>query len=431
MFRSHPLLTDLYELTMGEVYLREGLNDYAVFEMNIRHKKERNYYVSVGVLDLAKEITQFRFSEEDIEYLRSLNRFSEDFLNYLKNFKFRGDIWGIPDGRIFFANEPVVVIKASRIDGQILETLVLSTLAYQINSASKAARVYSVAKGKLLMEFGARRAAGMDAAVKTSKAAYIAGFDGTSNLLAGKIYGIPVFGTMAHSFVQTFPSEFEAFLTFAKVYPENAIFLVDTYDTVSGIEVAIEVMKFLMGNLKMVGIRIDSGDIVELSNYAKKRFEEEGLTSVKIVLSGDLDEWKIAEVVREGYADAFGVGTEIVLPSDRPSLGAIYKLVEDKEGFKHKFSKGKVVIGGSKQVYRLYRGDGKIEKDIIAHESVRYDGEPLLVPIVKEGELLLEHDVKEARERFLRDFSTLPDEYKDINITFNPPIEYSQELKIM
>jgi nicotinate phosphoribosyltransferase len=431
MFRSHPLLTDLYELTMGEVYLREGLNDYAVFEMNIRHKKERNYYVSVGVLELAKEITQLRFSEEDIEYLKSLNRFSEDFLNYLKNFKFRGDIWGIPDGRIFFANEPVVVIKANRIDGQILETLVLNTLAYQINSASKAARVYSVAKGKLLMEFGARRASGIDAAVKASKAAYIAGFDGTSNLLAGKIYGIPVFGTMAHSFVQTFPSEFEAFLTFAKVYPDNAIFLVDTYDTVAGIEVAIEVMKLLMGSLKMVGIRIDSGDIVELSNYAKKRFEEEGLNSVKIVLSGDLDEWKIAEVVREGYADAFGVGTEIVLPSDRPSLGAIYKLVEDKEGFKHKFSKGKVVIGGSKQVYRLYRGDGKIEKDIIAHESVRYDGEPLLVPIVKEGELVLEHDVKEARERFLRDFSTLPDEYKDINITFNPPIEYSQELKIM
>jgi nicotinate phosphoribosyltransferase len=431
MFRSHPLLTDLYELTMGEVYLREGLNDYAVFEMNVRHKKERNYYVSVGVLELAKEITQLRFSEEDIEYLRGLNRFSEDFLNYLRNFKFRGDIWGIPDGRIFFANEPVVVIKASRIDGQILETLVLNTLAYQINSASKAARVYSVAKGKILMEFGARRASGIDAAVKASKAAYIAGFDGTSNLLAGKIYGIPVFGTMAHSFVQTFPSEFEAFLTFAKVYPDNAIFLVDTYDTVSGIEVAIEVMKLLMGSLKMVGIRIDSGDIVELSNYAKKRFEEEGLNSVKIVLSGDLDEWKIAEVVREGYADAFGVGTEIVLPSDRTSLGAIYKLVEDKEGFKHKFSKGKVVIGGSKQVYRVYRGDGKIEKDIIAHESVHYDGEPLLVPIVKEGEVVLEHDVKEARERFLRDFSTLPDEYKDINITFNPPIEYSQELKIM
>jgi nicotinate phosphoribosyltransferase len=416
---------------MGEVYLREGMNDYAVFEMNIRHKKERNYYVSVGVLELAKEITHLRFSEEDIEYLRSLNRFSEDFLNYLKNFKFRGDIWGIPDGRIFFANEPVFVIKANRIDGQILETLVLNTLAYQINSASKAARVYSVAKGKLLMEFGARRASGIDAAVKASKAAYVAGFDGTSNLLAGKIYGIPVFGTMAHSFVQTFPSEFEAFLTFAKVYPDNAIFLVDTYDTVSGIEVAIEVMKLLMGSLKMVGIRIDSGDIVELSNYAKKRFEEEGLSSVKIVLSGDLDEWKIAEVVREGYADAFGVGTEIVLPSDRPSLGAIYKLVEDKEGFKHKFSKGKVVIGGSKQVYRLYRGDGKIEKDTIAHESVHYDGEPLLVPIVKEGELLIEHDVKEARERFLRDFSTLPDEYKDINITFNPPVEYSQELKIM
>jgi len=270
MFRSHPLLTDLYELTMGEVYLREGLNDYAVFEMNIRHKKERNYYVSVGVLELAKEITQLRFSEEDIEYLRSLNRFSEDFLNYLKNFKFRGDIWGIPDGRIFFANEPVVVIKANRIDGQILETLVLNTLAYQINSASKAARVYSVAKGKLLMEFGARRASGIDAAVKASKAAYIAGFDGTSNLLAGKIYGIPVFGTMAHSFVQTFPSEFEAFLTFAKVYPDNAIFLVDTYDTVSGIEVAIEVMKLLMGSLKMVGIRIDSGDMLS-SQITRRR----------------------------------------------------------------------------------------------------------------------------------------------------------------
>ena len=431
MFRSHLLLTDLYEFTMGEVYLREGLNDYAVFEMSIRHKKERNYYVSVGVLELAKEITQLRFSDEDIDYLRSLNRFSEEFLNYLKNFRFRGDIWGIPDGRIFFANEPVFVIKTNRIDGQILETLVLNSLAYQINSASKSARVYSVAKGRSLMEFGARRAAGMEAAVKISKAAYVAGFDGTSNLLAGKIYGIPVFGTMAHSFVQTFPSEFEAFLSFAKIYPDNAIFLVDTYDTIAGIETAIEVAKLLNGKLRMVGIRIDSGDLVEFSSYAKKRFEEEGMSSVKIVLSGDLDEWKIAEVVREGYADAFGVGTEIVLPSDRPSLGAIYKLVEDKEGFKHKFSKGKVVIGGSKQVYRFYRGDGKIEKDIIAHESVHYDGEPLLIPIVKAGELLLEQNINDARERFLRDFSTLPEEYKDINITFTPPVEYSQELKIL
>ncbi len=431
MFKSHPLLTDLYELTMGEIYLREGLNDHATFEMNIRHKKERNFYVSVGVFELAKTITQLGFSEEDIEYLRSLNKFSEDFLSYLKNFRFSGDIWGIPDGRIFFANEPVFIVKTNRIEGQILETLVLNTLAYQINSASKAARIYSVAKGKLLIEFGARRAAGMVAALNCSKAAYIAGFDGTSNLLAGKIYGIPVFGTMAHSFVQTFPSEFEAFLSFAKVYPENAVFLVDTYDTLSGIETAIEVAKLLREKLKLIGIRIDSGDIVELSKYAKKRFEEEGLNYVKIILSGDLDEWKIAEVMREGYADAFGVGTEIVLPSDRPSLGAIYKLVEDKEGFKHKFSKGKVVIGGSKQVYRFYRGDGKIDRDIIAHESVHYDGEPLLVHIVKNGELILEDNVKLARERFLKDFSALPDEYKDINITFNPPIEYSQELKIM
>lgn len=431
MFKLQALLTDLYELTMGEVYLRDGYNDFAVFEMNIRHKKERNYYVSAGVVELAKMITELRFSEDDIKYLSSLGKFSDDFLEYLRNFRFKGDIWGIPDGRIFFAGEPVLVVKTNRIDGQILETIVLNYLAFQINSASKAARIYSVAKGKLLMEFGARRAAGIDAAVLVSKATYIAGFDGTSNLLAGKMYNIPVYGTMAHAFVQTYPSEFEAFVSFAKVYPNNAIFLVDTYDTVSGIETAIEVINLLKDRIKFVGIRIDSGDIVEMSRYAKKRFDETGLRDVKIVLSGDLNEWKIEEVVNRGFADAFGVGTEVALPSDRPCIGAIYKLVEDKSGFKHKFSKGKVVIGGSKQVYRVYDEHGKISKDIIAHESVKHNGEPLLVPLVKNGEFVYEDSIEKARERFFKDFSTLPESYRDINVSLNPPTEYSQELRIM
>ncbi len=427
-----PLLTDLYELTMGEVYLRDGYDDFAVFEMSIRHKKERNYYVSCGVFDLAKDIVRLRFSDEDIEYLRSLGKFSEDFLKYLKNFKFRGDIFGIPDGRVFFAGEPVLVVKTNRIYGQIIETMVLNRLAFQINSASKSARIYSVAGGKILMEFGARRAAGKDAANLVSRAAYIAGFNGTSNLMAGKMFGIPVYGTMAHAFVQTYPSEFEAFLAFAKVYPDNAILLVDTYDTVSGIETAIEVIKTLKNKISLVGIRIDSGDLVDMSKYAKRKFDEAGLYDVKIVLSGDLDEWKIQETVRNGVADAFGVGTEVALPSDRPCIGAIYKLVEDSGGFKHKFSKGKVVIGGSKQVYRIYGSSGKIERDIISPESVKHDGEPLLVQMVKDGEIVFyDGDVKKARERFVKDFSTLPEEYRDINLSVKPPTEYSQELKIM
>ncbi len=425
------LLTDLYELTMGEVYLRDGYNDFAVFEMSIRHKKERNYYVSVGTIELARLITELRFKDEDLNYLRSLAKFSEDFLNYLKNFRFKGDIWGIPDGRIFFAGEPVFVVKTNRIDGQILETMILNRLAFQINSASKAARIYSVAGGKLLMEFGARRAAGKDAANLVSRATYIAGFNGTSNLLAGKLYGIPVYGTMAHAFVQTYSSEFEAFLSFAKAYPDNAILLVDTYDTISGIEAAVEVIKLLKGNLKLAGIRIDSGDLVEMSRYARRKFDENGLNDVKIVLSGDLDEWKIDYVVKNGVADAFGIGTEVALPSDRPCIGAIYKLVEDSGGFKHKFSKGKIVIGGSKQVYRFYNSEGKIRKDVITHESVKLDGEPLLVQLVKDGEFVYNYDINESRDRFFKDFSSLPDEYKDINMSLNPPTEYSQELRIM
>ncbi|NPA79552.1 MAG: nicotinate phosphoribosyltransferase [Thermotogae bacterium] len=426
-----PLLTDLYELTMGNVYLKSGVDGWSAFEMSVRPHPHRNYLVSVGVLEAAREITQLRFGKEEIDYLRSLGKFSEEFLEYLQNFRFRGDIYAIPDGRIFFAKEPVMVVETTRIEGQILETMLLNRVAYQINSASKGARIYYAAEGRTLLEFGARRAADSESAVRIARATYVAGWSGTSNLEAGRLYGIPVYGTMAHAFVQTYRTEFEAFLEFAKAYPDSAIFLVDTYDTFAGIETAIEVINHLKGKLRLKGIRIDSGDLVELSRYARRRLKEAGLDDVIIVLSGDLNEWKIREIVREGEADAFGVGSEVAIPPDKPVLGVIYKLVEDEGGFKHKFSKGKVVIGGSKRLYRHYGSDGRILKDVLVHRDEENDGEPITVQVVKNGEYIYSEDsLQKARERFLRDFSTLPPEYYDLDEGVEPPVEYSPKLRL-
>ncbi len=425
------LLTDLYELTMANVYLRDGMDGWSTFEMSVRPNRYRNFMVAAGTLEAARELTELKFEKEDIDYLRSLGKFSEEFLNYLANFRFDGDVYVVPDGRIFFAREPVMVVETSRIKGQIIETMLLNRVAYQINSASKAARIYHAAKGRMLLEFGARRAADESASVRIARATYITGWAGTSNLEAGKLYGIPVYGTMAHAFVQSYRTEFEAFLEFAKVYPESAIFLVDTYDTYAGIEVAIEVIKYFGDRLKLRGIRIDSGDLVELSRYARRRFREAGLEDVLIVLSGDLNEWKIRDIVEKGEADAFGVGSEVAIPPDKPVLGAIYKLVEDETGFKHKFSKGKVVIGGSKRIYRYYDSRGKILRDVVAHRSEEYDGEPILVQVVKNGEYVYAEDSLEAaRERFLRDFNSLPEEYYDLDNGIDPPVEYSPALHL-
>ena len=426
-----PLLTDLYELTMADVYLRSGMDRWATFEMSVRPHRYRNFMVSVGTLEAAREITELRFSEEDVRYLRSLGKFSEDFLDYLREFRFDGDIYVIPDGRIFFAREPVMVVETTRIKGQILETMLLNRVAYQINSASKAARIYHAARGRMLLEFGARRAADSEAAVRIARATYVAGWAGTSNLEAGKLYGIPVYGTMAHAFVQTYRTEFEAFLEFARAYPESAIFLVDTYDTFAGIEVAIEVINHLKDRLKLKGIRIDSGDLVELSRYARRRLKEAGLEDVIIVLSGDLNEWKIRDIVERGEADAFGVGSEVAIPPDKPVLGAIYKLVEDEQGFKHKFSKGKVVIGGSKRIYRYYDSRGKLLRDVVAHRGESYEGEPVMVQVVRKGEYVFDEDsLERARERFLRDYGSLPEEYFNIDEGVEPPVEYSPALRL-
>jgi len=398
--------------------------------MSVRPHRYRNFLVSSGVLEAAREINQLEFSEDDIKYLQSLGKFSDEFLDYLKSFRFIGDIYAIPDGRIFFPKEPVMVVETDRITGQILETMLLNRVAYQLNSASKAARIYIAAEGRTLLEFGARRAADHEAALRIARATYVAGWTGTSNLEAGKTYGIPVYGTMAHAFVQTYTSEFEAFLEFARTYPESAIFLVDTYDTLAGIETAIEVMNHLKDRLKLKGIRIDSGDLVELSRYARRRLREAGLEDVIIVLSGDLNEWRIREIVREGEADAFGVGSEVAIPSDKPVLGAIYKLVEDEDGFKHKFSKGKVVIGGSKRVFRYYDSQGLLLKDVVAHKSETYNGEPLLVKVVSEGRYVFADDTLEAaRKRFLKDLERLPEEYKNLDEEVEVPVEYSRLLR--
>lgn len=403
------LLTDLYEFTMGEVYFKKGLKGTAVFEFFIRDNKHRNYFVSAGLYELLNQVLNFSFDKEDIEYLRSTKKFSEDFLDYLKSFKFTGNIYAMEEGEIFFPNEPVIIVEAPIIQAQILETFLINQMHISILIASKALRCYSVAKGKLLVEFGLRRAHGTDAGLKASRNSFLAGFDGSSNTLAGKLYSIPVFGTMAHSFIMSYPSEIEAFLSFASIYRENSIFLVDTYNTLEGIKNAVKAAKAL--NLKTFkGIRIDSEDILELSKEARKILDQNQYKDATIFVSGNMNEYRIKDFLDEkAPIDGFGVGTELVVSSDSPYLDAAYKLVEYEREPKIKLSKNKVTIPGKKQVYRVFE-NGKIKKDIISLFDEKIEGEALLKPFVINGELIKDiPSLYDIKQKTLKSFNTLPD----------------------
>lgn len=387
------LLTDFYELTMMQGYFKNNSNERVIFDAFYRVNPFGNGYAIAAGLDLVIEyIRNLHFDEEDIYYLRSTGVFDEDFLDYLKNFRFSGDIWAVPEGTVVFPMEPLVKVIAPIMEAQLVETAILNFINHQSLIATKAARVKTAAGNDAVMEFGLRRAQGADAGTLGARAAVIGGCAGTSNVLCAKKYGVPALGTHAHSWIMSFDSEYEAFETYARLYPDNATLLVDTYDTLkSGVPNAIKVFTKLREEGKMpkkYGIRLDSGDLAYLSKQARKMLDEAGFPQASICASSDLDEYLIDSLKTQKAAiDTWGVGTNLITARDCPAFGGVYKLAAvEKDGQfipKIKLSENvwKITNPGNKKIYRVYDANtGKLRADLIALEHEKFDEDkPLML----------------------------------------------------
>jgi nicotinate phosphoribosyltransferase len=428
------LITDLYELTMAESYLQEGMNGEATFSLFIRdYPADRSYFVSAGLESLLQILPDFRFRDESLRYLASLGKFSARFMDYLRDFRFSGSIRAIPEGRIFFAQEPVIEVSAPIIEAQIVETLVVNVIQLETMLASKAARIAAVASGKGMIDFGMRRTHGVEASLKASRASYLVGFLGTSNLLAGKIYGIPVFGTMAHSYITSFSSELDAFYAFARTFPDSSVLLIDTYDCIAGALKAVEVATSLRKEGKqLIGVRLDSGDLADLSRQVRLILDKAGFHDVKIMASGSLDEYQIEDLLNEGARiDVFAVGTRMGVSADAPYLDIVYKLVEYDGRPILKLSTGKKTWIGKKQVCRFYRADGKMDFDRVSLlDSGRHEGEPLMELAMEAGRRVREPEsLTQIRERFSGEWQKLPEIFRSIHSDQVFPVEVSHLLE--
>lgn len=385
--KNAGLLTDLYELTMAASYHARGLNPWATFDLFVRDlPQERNFLVACGLEEALDYLEDLSFDQASIEYLDSLGIFKSDFLHYLSRMTFSGEVCAIEEGEVVFAAEPIVRVSGPLIEAQIVETFLLNCITYQTMVASKAARIALACGEKRFVDFSPRRDHGADAALKAARASFAAGAAATSNVLAGRIYGIPVTGTMAHSYVMAFEGETEAFRAFARDFPDRAVLLIDTFDVEEGARRAAGVAKELESEgVRLVGVRIDSGDLAALSRSVRKILDEAGLEQVGIVLSGDLDEYRIRDLLQDNApADSFGVGTRLGTSEDAPYLGTVYKLVVQDGLPKIKLSTGKVTLPGVKQVYR-FEGGGHYSRDVIGLEDEYVSGRPLLKQAMVDG----------------------------------------------
>jgi nicotinate phosphoribosyltransferase len=424
----HALLTDLYELTMAAGYFEAGkVDERATFEMAFRRLPEnRNFLLAAGLPQLVDYLQNLSFSGEEIEYLRGLPQFrsvSTAFFDYLRTFRFTGDLFAVPEGTPIFPGEPVVVIRSRIIEAQIPETYALSAIGFQTMIATKAARCAHAAAGRSVIEFGTRRAHTPEAGVLGARAAYIGGCAGTSNTLAGFLYGIPVMGTSAHSWVMSFPCEGEAFRKLQRVLGDSTVQLLDTYDTLEGARRAARQGRPLWG------VRLDSGDFLQLSRRVRAILDEAGLQDSKIMVSGDLDEYRMRELVRAGAPiDSFGVGTQLATSADAPAMSATYKLVElDIHGIKRftaKYSEDKSTVPGAKQVFR------DAARDVIARSGECGKGEALIRPILLGGHLLEPlPGIEQARQRAAEGLAHFPPALRELETSEPWPIIHSRELR--
>ena len=438
MEKKSTLLMDLYELTMAQSYFIYKKNTSATFDLFVRELPgNRAYLVSCGLADVLNYIKNLRFAEEDLNYLKSLKIFSKDFLKYLSNFRFRGDIWAMPEGTVFFAQEPIIRVTAGIIEAQIIESFLLNTINLQTMIASKASRVVSQVESAEVFDFSLRRTHGQDAGIKVARSSYIAGFNGSSCVLAGKLYKIPIVGTMAHSYVMSFKQEMDSFLAYSKTFPDKTILLVDTYDTKKGIENAVTVgLNLKEKKHKLRGIRLDSGDIVSLSKFARRMLDKAGLRYVKIFASGNLDEFKIKDLLKRGArVDSFGVGTNMGTSIDAPSLDVIYKISEVTDEFGRflptmKLSKDKVSYPSRKQVFRIKAPRGLFVKDVIGLEKEKIKGRPLLVKVVSRGELIYNLPSLDKIRNFARNnLAQFPKALRDVYPRYKFPVIISPQLE--
>jgi nicotinate phosphoribosyltransferase len=382
------LFTDLYELTMLQAYLEEGMRDWAVFGLFVRRlPARRNFLLACGLDTVLHYLETLRFTEDDLAYLHSLGLFSDRFLSWLRAFRFTGEVRAAPEGAPLFADEPILEVAAPLPEAQLVETFIMNQVHLQTLLATKAWRVVTAAGGRPVVDFGARRIHGLDAALKGARAFSIGGVASTSNVLAGRRYGLPVAGTMAHSYVQAHDDEAEAFAAFARLYPDTVI-LVDTYDTLEAVRKVVALARSAGGAFEIKAIRLDSGDLLALSRGARALLDEAGLRHVGIFASGGLDEDRIAALVAaDAPIDGFGVGTSMGVSSDVPDLDIAYKLCEYAGKGRLKLSTGKPVLPGRKQVFRLSE-HGCDVGDVIARAEERLEGRPLLVPVMRDGERL-------------------------------------------
>ena len=431
------LFTDMYELTMAASYFENRMVQPATFSLFIRdYPRSRRYFISAGLADVLEYLEGFKFLPEELEYLEKTGFFNPEFLAYLEGFRFTGDVHAIPEGRLFFVNEPLLEVTAPLIEAQIVETFVINAAHLQVMIATKASRCVHAAWPRKIVDFSLRRTHGTDAGLKVARASAIGGFIGTSNVLAGMIYGIPVFGTMAHSFVTSFDNEIDAFRAFARTFPENTVLLVDTYDTLSGTRIAARVgQEMAREGKKLKGIRLDSGDIARLSQGARRVLKREGVEEATIFASGGFDEYMIQDVLRNGGdIDSFGVGTKMGVSADAPYLDMAYKLVHYSGRPVLKLSPGKETLASKKQVFRFKASKGKLKKDVIGlRDDVLKDGEPLLVKVMDNGKTVVKPPpLSQIQESFLDEFSRLDEKCKSIDeVKDEYPVEISPRLKAL
>ena len=430
---SSILFTDLYELTMLQSYFDEGMNDVAAFEFFVRKLPEqRNFLLAAGLEQVLDYLRRLAFGPEELAWLKGTGRFSDRFLDSLADLAFTGDVEAMPEGTVFFADEPMLRITAPLREAQFVESRVMNLLHYQTLVASKAARMALAAPGRLLVDFGLRRAHGAEAGLLSARASYLAGFDGTATVEAGRRFGIPIYGTMAHSYVQVHAEEADAFEHFARAHPENATLLIDTYDTErAATRVVALAGRLAAEGIAIRGVRIDSGDLAQHARRVRSILDAGGFRSITIFASGNLDEYRLRDLVAQGAPiDGYGVGTRMNTSADAPYLDCAYKLEHYAGQARRKRSEGKATWPGRKQVYRRVDPAGRLAGDVLTLADDAAAGTPLLEPVVRAGRALHAMPaLEDVRAHARTELGRLPEALRSLDEAAPYPVDVAPSLR--